>query len=60
MILFRFTFEFQAIQGNYEAVSDYASLANVALGYNSDNTKAVATFTPGDTKTIYRVNICIF
>jgi hypothetical protein len=53
----QFTFEFQAIQGNYEAVSDYASLANVALGYNSDNTKAVATFTPGDTKTIYRIRI---
>merc|ERR1711990_641023 len=52
-----YTFEFQIIEGNYESTTEYASLAGVVMGYNSDNTKATATFTPGALKTVYRIRV---
>lgn len=52
-----FTFEYQEIEGNYEAQADYASLADVTLSYSNDNTQVVATFTPMMPNKVYRIRI---
>ena len=57
---FRFTFEYQEIEGNYEPLADYASLEAVTLGYSDDGTQVTATFTPLASNKVYRVSSFTF
>jgi len=52
-----YIFDYVTIVGNSENTTDYQTLAGVTIGLSGDNTRTLATFTPGATNTVYKIRV---